>query len=61
MRKCVKCGKEATVKIGGNDPDLNGVPACEDCNKRVHLAFFMWMNDIKGEKKDLEWYLKRVK
>ena len=49
MRKCIKCGKDATVKIGGNDPDLNGVPACEDCKKRVHLAFFMQLNDTKGE------------
>ena len=61
MRKCIKCGKDATVKIGGNDPDLNGVPSCEYCKKNVQLAMIMWLGDSKKEKKDFEWYLKRFK
>jgi hypothetical protein len=55
-RVCVKCGKPATVKFG-NDPDLTGVPACDNCKEDVRLALIISLT----ENKDFTAVLKSMK
>lgn len=37
--KCTRCDKkEATKRVGVSDPDLKGIPVCEDCADNVILG-----------------------
>jgi len=58
MRKCVNCGEPATLKFG-NDPDLLGIPSCENCKADVSFALVIAITEqkefyevLKGIKKD---------
>jgi hypothetical protein len=55
-RKCVKCGKDATVNFG-SDPDLKGVPACDECKENVHTALLIAVT----ENRDFYKVLKTIK
>lgn len=48
MRKCLICEEPATVVFGA-DPDLQGVPACDQCKANVRM--FMAVLWAFGEKK----------
>jgi NAD-dependent SIR2 family protein deacetylase len=55
-RKCVKCGKDATVNFG-SDPDMAGVPSCEECKGSVHTALIIAVT----ENRDFYKVLKTIK
>lgn len=57
MRKCIKCGEPATVTFGA-DPDMRGVPSCDNCKDAVQTALLLSLMD---EKEDFFKLLKALK
>ena len=44
MNKCIKCGKEATIRISP-DLDIEGIHVCKACEMDVKIALFITFDD----------------
>ena len=44
QRKCCNCSNDAVV-VFGNDPDLTGIPSCNDCKQKVRLALILMLTN----------------
>lgn len=54
-RDCIKCGESSKVAIGGADPDLAGIPACNECKEEVKQDLLLVLTDSIPEY-DYEWF-----